>query len=266
MGQAHSSPPKNLSREIEVIGCGMSRTGTLSFGLALEKLLNGPVYHGGEAIFKREEDHVTGWINILRHTPCKSAEDKVYIKDGLRRLLSGYIACTDIPPAAFTEELVEIYPNAKVICTVRDPGDWWRSMEPIVKNSKMGLLGFLFYLLPTLRWFTTYSNAMSKGRFGELYFKRGYDTCVKETYDYHMEYLRRVVPEEKLHFFDVKDGWQPLCKMLGKEVPDEPFPRANESRAIEALFHDMLFRGIVRWGIVVGVVSVGLALGWWYLL
>jgi hypothetical protein len=47
--------PTDLSREIQVIGCGMSRTGTLSFSLALSRLLNGPVHHGGSAVFLREE-------------------------------------------------------------------------------------------------------------------------------------------------------------------------------------------------------------------
>lgn len=46
----------------------------------------------------------------------------------------------------------------------------------------------------------------------------------EELYERHAEYLRRVVPEGQLHYFDVRDGWEPLCKILEVEVPVEPFP------------------------------------------
>ena len=42
-------------RPFRVIGAGLSRTGTLSFTVALEKLLMGPVCHGGTVILAREE-------------------------------------------------------------------------------------------------------------------------------------------------------------------------------------------------------------------
>ncbi len=46
--------PKDLSRQVQVIGAGMGRTGTVSFSLALQKLLDGPVCHGGNACLHRE--------------------------------------------------------------------------------------------------------------------------------------------------------------------------------------------------------------------
>jgi hypothetical protein len=54
MGQ-QPSIPTDLSKELRVIGAGFSRTGTVSFALALEKLLQGPVCHGGTTLFGREE-------------------------------------------------------------------------------------------------------------------------------------------------------------------------------------------------------------------
>ncbi len=47
--------PKNKGRPFRVIGAGYSRTGTLSFTVALEKLLKGPMCHGGSLILTREE-------------------------------------------------------------------------------------------------------------------------------------------------------------------------------------------------------------------
>lgn len=30
-----------------------------------------------------------------------------------------------------------------------------------------------------------------------------------------------------------EDGWEPLCKFLGKPVPETPFPRGNDLKAFE---------------------------------
>ncbi|UKZ70855.1 uncharacterized protein TrAtP1_011824 [Trichoderma atroviride] len=43
------SIPTDKSRTVQVISAGYSRTGTVSMALALEKLLDGPVMHGGNA-------------------------------------------------------------------------------------------------------------------------------------------------------------------------------------------------------------------------
>lgn len=39
--------------------------------------------------------------------------------------------------------------------------------------------------------------------------------------------IRGLVPPERLLEWDISDGWEPLCKFLGKPVPDIPFPHAN---------------------------------------
>ena len=38
------------------------------------------------------------------------------------------------------------------------------------------------------------------------------------------------VPEDRLLVYDVREGWEPLCKFLGLPIPDEPFPRLNDYR------------------------------------
>ena len=36
------------------------------------------------------------------------------------------------------EELMRLYPDAKVVITVRDPDKWWKSMEPVVNKRTSG--------------------------------------------------------------------------------------------------------------------------------
>ena len=40
------------------------------------------------------------------------------------------------------------------------------------------------------------------------------------------------VPEEKLLIYQVKDGWDPLCRFLGVETPSVPFPRLNDTKEV----------------------------------
>lgn len=54
MGAA-PSVPQDRSRTLQVIGAGYSRTGTLSMAFALERLLDGPVMHGGSQLLGRED-------------------------------------------------------------------------------------------------------------------------------------------------------------------------------------------------------------------
>ena len=42
-------------------------------------------------------------------------------------------------------------------------------------------------------------------------------------------HVKNTVPPEKLLIFDSKHGWEPLCSFLGVPIPDEPYPRANDS-------------------------------------
>jgi hypothetical protein len=38
------------------------------------------------------------------------------------------------------------------------------------------------------------------------------------------------VPAGKLLVFEPSQGWEPLCKFLGKPIPDQPFPRVNDTQ------------------------------------
>jgi hypothetical protein len=51
-------------------------------------------------------------------------------------------------------------------------------------------------------------------------------------YQGYNDEIRRLVPKERLLELNVKEGWEPLCKFLGKEVPAKSFPRTNERALI----------------------------------
>lgn len=79
----------------------------------------------------------------------------------------------------------------------------------------------------------------------------------------HEDYIRRVVPSDRLFFFNVKDGWEPLCKILNCPVPNEPFPRANDSKAMQKFFEGILKAALVRWLQIFVVLGAAIWLAMW---
>ena len=43
---------------------------------------------------------------------------------------------------------------------------------------------------------------------------------MRTAYKKHNLYVESVVPQEDLLIWNVKDGWEPLCKFMGKPIPD----------------------------------------------
>ena len=48
--------------------------------------------------------------------------------------------------------------------------------------------------------------------------------------DYIAE-IQRIVPKEKLLVMNVKEGWEPLCAILGEKVPGRKSPRVNDKQS-----------------------------------
>ena len=253
MGQQASAPKPGT--KLKVIGAGLSRTGTASFSQALEILLDGPVYHGGTQTTLGPEIEIKSWIKVLSHWPARNDSDKHLILDLMASRLDGFAATTDAPASGLVPELMELYPDAKVICTVRDPKSWEKSMEGIGNAATMWLLRFVLFPLPALRYFVDYINVL-RDAWIKLYGER--EPLTRLTYDTHIAWLKRTVPEERLVFFNVKDGWEPLCKALGKEVPDGvPFPRINDGDAIDTFARKHVQSGLLRWaGITAAIVAL----------
>ena len=72
----------------------------------------------------------------------------------------------------------------------------------------------------------------------------------------------RVTPPGKLHFFDVKDGWEPLCKILNMPIPDQPFPHAHDAATIKKEMEGWVKTAIRRWIIIVGVGGLTAVASW----
>ncbi|GLI80880.1 hypothetical protein PoHVEF18_009240 [Penicillium ochrochloron] len=254
MGQKPSVPQPGT--KFQVIGAGLPRTGTASFSSALEILCDGPVFHCGTQATLGPTAQIKQWMEILRRWLSGSEPDREIMFNVLRSQLDGYAAMTDSPGAQFVPELMQLYPDAKVICTIRDSGSWERSMDQVRNATVPWYLSLVLLPLPGLMWFIPYLRLLA-AQWERLY---GEAIPTRHTYERHIAWLKEVVPEERLVFFEVKDGWKPLCEALGKEIPkDRPFPHINDSDAIDEISKTHVRRGLARWGVILAVGAVTVA-------
>lgn len=202
---------------VDVIGAGFGRTGTASLKEALDMLGYGPCHHMTEVI--QNPDTAAGWIAAL--TGDTSA---------LPGLLGKYRATQDFPGALLWREMTELYPDAKLLLSVRDPKEWYRSARATIMNQD--LRRHLEEAVEpgarkTADMLFSLTDAMAA---------RGFRTDLGEQdsiafFERHNEAVRAAVDPEKLLVYDVRQGWEPLCAFLDVDVPDAPFPRGNEAGA-----------------------------------
>jgi hypothetical protein len=205
---------------IELIGAGLPRTGTLTQKLAFEQLGLAPCYH---------------WVNVLAGLPTQvplwnRALDGEAPWD---EVFAGQRSSTDWPGGYFYRELMDAYPDAKVLLSVREGESWERSFrETIVEmsygESVMALVSRAREQIdPTWAEYQALVSRMFWGPQGT--FANGHEPQqLIEQMHAHNEQVKRTVPPERLLVWKVTDGWEPLCEFLGVAVPDEPLPHAND--------------------------------------
>ena len=195
----------------------------MSLKVALETLGLDPCYHMTEVLAHPE--HTGFWISAWRGEPSD-----------WEGVLGVYEATMDWPACTFYGELMERHPDAKVILSVRDPERWYESvrntiyeLSVIVPRHPIYRIGYTLVRLLVLRgpgnidladeiiWQGTFD-----GRFED-------ENHAIEVLERHNAEVQQRVPENRLLVYDVKSGWGPLCEFLGVEVPDEPFPRTNDT-------------------------------------
>jgi Sulfotransferase domain len=72
--------------------------------------------------------------------------------------------------------------------------------------------------------------------------------------------------------FNVEDGWEPLCKFLGKEIPTDadgkpkPFPKVNDRAKFEQIFNSIiekLSKRMLWTGMACLILVAAVGWAWW---
>jgi hypothetical protein len=205
---------------LKIIGSGLGRTGTFSLKLALEILGFGKCYHMTELF---QNPHGVKFFNDAEKG--KSIDWNKLFKD--------YTSAVDYPVARYYKNIYAKYPDAKVIHTIRDPEQWYRSASatifPAGNPFSWKILKLAVHLpfskeavkrIPVLM----YTRKLSHLEFGKDL--KDKEKVISE-FNFHTEDVIRTIPKEKLLVFDVRSGWKPLCRFLNVPVPEVPFPVSN---------------------------------------
>ena len=217
---------------LQIIGAGFGRTGTLSLKVALETLGFAPCYHMSTVIAQPER--IADWTRVAERQARGKAID-------WEAVLGGFRATVDWPGCAYWRELAAAYPEAKVLLSRRDPRRWYESVTntiyrmtgpeaesiwPAMRDSlppelveRMSLIG---EFVDQLIWQDTFD-----GRFADR------EHAIR-TFEEHNAAVMAAIPPERLLVYEVKQGWEPLCRFLDVPVPaDVPFPHVNDSASFQ---------------------------------
>lgn len=193
---------------MKVFGAGLGRTGTMSLRVALESLGLGPCHHM-EVVLEDMSGQVPLWVDALDGRPDWAA------------IYAGCQSAVDWPTASFYRELHAAFPDARFILTHRDADTWAESFSETIYR---GIAGRDQAPPPARAWLDMCARAIARAGIPE-------GLSLQElaaAFTAHNEAVKAALPPEQLLVYQVREGWEPLCKFLGVQMPDEPFPRRND--------------------------------------
>jgi hypothetical protein len=200
---------------VDVIGAGFGRTGTASLKRALEVLGFEPCHHMSEVL--QHPDTATDWVAAL-------GGDRA----ALGKALVGYRATQDFPSCLLWREMMDIYPDAKVLLSVRDAKKWYDSARATILNpANRDRLADA--TLSDGRMWTDVLGPLSEAMATKGFRRDASEEELIAFFEAHNQSVRDGVAPDRLLEYQVGQGWEPLCAFLGVDVPDEPFPHVNDS-------------------------------------
>ena len=220
---------------LRVIGAGFGRTGTTSLKAALERLGFVKCHHMTEV----------GGPQVARWQALADGEAPDW-----DAIFEGFEASCDWPSCTYWEELANHYPDAKVVLTLRDETRWYQSVAETIYAGSYLVKPWLMPLLPAS--FQRFSRMVRAqvwdGVFDGRFLDRDHALGI---YRDHIARVQERCDPERLLVFRSTDGWAPLCKFLGRPVPDEPYPHLNDAKQIRRV---ILVARVAGWTVVVALV------------
>ncbi|KEQ89814.1 hypothetical protein D6C84_05362 [Aureobasidium pullulans] len=207
---------------MRVLALGLGRTGTASLRTALKELGFDDCYHMMSASVENPPDCLM-WQDAFA---AKYDGVGKFGREEWDKLLGHCQAVCDWPAVAFAKELIEAYPEAKVLVTTRNVDTWhastlktvdWRANDPELKMVSRFDWGSGLYQ-PMLR------------KFWDVFFGGDFEKNGKQRYIDYYEEIRSLVPKENLLEYRMGEGWEPLCDFLEVPVPEgKKFPHTNDT-------------------------------------
>jgi len=228
---------------MKVICAGWGRTGTRSLKYALEHINGQPSYHMQNILLNKKD--AKKWHDLIFN------KKKIYNWDNIYK---GYGACLDFPSCNYYKELMDFYPDAKVILNLRDDESWVKSWN--VLNNQI-LKSFTFRFIAKLPY-TSFKlhkdihNEMILGSRGAFGGAKTDEEKMQKFNDWNQSVID-YVPKDRLLVYKVSEGWDPICKFLNVNISDIPFPYKNKTKNMG---HMSRFINVIFIILIIGIISV----------
>jgi hypothetical protein len=210
---------------MKVIGAGLPRTATTTTLVAFEQLGFAPCYHMRD-VFAEMDRGLTLWEAVADGKPDWEA------------IFGDAQSTCDYPSARYYREILDYYPDAKVVMSVRSAEGWVRSMRETIWPMYWGD-SVMYHVCQARRHLDR-----DWDRFIRLMYRMTWDEGTGGIAgDHHSDaglaaimerwnaQVIADVPAEKLLVWNPADGWEPLCEFLEVGVPDGPVPHVNDTSA-----------------------------------
>ena len=163
------------------------------------------------------------WVTAARREP-------VHWDD----VFDGFQATVDWPACVFWRELMDAYPDAKVLLSVRDPDKWFESFHDTIFRviSQVMADPELMANDPTQMGAMAREVVVNRSFGGTL----GTKDDMIAAFERHNAAVQAAAPANRLLVYQVSEGWDPLCQFLNVPVPDEPFPNVNDREFFHSMF------------------------------
>jgi hypothetical protein len=208
---------------MKVIGAGLPRTATTTQMFALEQLGFSPCYHMRDLLMDLESG-LPLWEAVADGNP------------NWEPIFGDAASTCDWPSAYFYRELMDYYPDAKVLLSVRGAEEWSRSMEKTIWGMWFG--DTVLHHMNEARMvvdplWARYIALMSRLNFDDGGAFAGADDMPKlmAAMERWNDQVRADVPAERLLVWNPADGFEPLAEFLEVSVPGEELPRLNDTKA-----------------------------------
>jgi hypothetical protein len=211
----------------------------------------GRTFHG----FRLGErtDDMPHWLKLVdsKYPRSNDPRDKKPISaEDFDHVIGDCGAVTDMPCAAFWRELMDAYPEAKIVLVERDVDAWFPSFKQIVVDGMMSRKGQIF----ANHWVGTFVGDLKIEMMFRIFLKyfeardrHELAANAKRIYLEHNNAIKQACKEQNRPFlvYRLGDGWKPLCDFLEVDVPKNvPFPRGNEAKVMSELTHKIQWERI----------------------
>lgn len=255
MHQPKPQIPANHEGPLLVIAAGMPRCATTTLKEIFEHTLAiGPTMHMNRVL--------PSPTNMGLVLAALKEQDKTKRQQILRELMTGYACTADFPGHLFVEDLIEMYPEAKVVLNIRGDGaaGWAKSMKAAIVP-----FSSLSYKISTYWNTSDYMHSQAQSAWNKkVRSELNVDTYwSEEAYDAHNAHVIEVCQEHNrdVLVWEPKMGWSPLCSFLELKEPSAPIPHSNERGQMEKVLKWRMYMGLQQWASKM-VVPLSVVGGW----